>query len=334
MAKITPAAKATPAASGDGEYLGLETLEFEASSGFNKFWGTATNPVLVPWKTPNAPNYSLALRITVVPQDDSMKPFDNYLKAGKLDFFLPTNDGMNPAGGTVEWYQGLIDGTNTVSNESDCEGFLPMKNPSQPRPMRTKMQPGTNLHFFLTMLQDLGVVLSPDFRFIGGLYGYWSQTPVPGRNLKLEAGQLAPKDPLVIVELGTAPAASVTGPARAANVAVKPVAQAAQTAKAAPASAPAGAPKAAPASAGGATAVDAEAVEDRLEEQMSGWLAAAPNQAMTRAEFGPLIQKHFTLVPERRIALGAINNSEFLNGRTSWVYDVATTTLTLSESAE
>lgn len=144
------------------------------------FDGVAEKFRLVPWNYGGKRDeYSPAIRVDIVPDEDSgHDPFSAYLSVGgSLKHFVPSMDGFEPAGGSVDDYIQLADGDADTDpdNPEQYEGiyFLTIQGEGT-------LSKGSNFYQFLEALRDCGVpaeFIGADLSKMDGIYGHWNRVP-------------------------------------------------------------------------------------------------------------------------------------------------------------
>lgn len=144
------------------------------------FDGVAEKFRLVPWNyAGKREEYSLAVRVDLVPDEDSgQDPFSAFLSAGNLKHFVPSTDGINPAGGSVDDYLQLASGEADTDpdNPEQYEGvyFLQISK-------EEKLSRGSNFFQFYEALRDCEgfpvELLGADLSKLDGIYGHWNRVP-------------------------------------------------------------------------------------------------------------------------------------------------------------
>lgn len=132
----------------------------------------------------NQSKYSLALHLELegFGESEDVKIPPVYYSAGDLNLFVPSMDGYEPAGLTVEQYQDLASGEGSLDDDeiADCQGIYAYQVGKY-----DNISKSTNLHHFLTALRQAGFdkekLASGDFSEIEGLKAFWTRQPQRSR---------------------------------------------------------------------------------------------------------------------------------------------------------
>lgn len=224
-AKAGGKVKGGAGAGGGMQIASLNPDNFEGGGLATEFWGTLRELRGVPWTYPDGSltnaegqvKYALAVRAIIEPdpgeevaglKDDGC--VHEYYSNGDLRFFVPSNDGVEPAGGDLEDYAALAAGHAEVEDEDEMAGIYFLRVGK-----RKEMSPNTKAAFLLQCMREAGVdtasaVGLDDF---DGIHGYWTRIQMPqpeGRGGALLDASGKPKkagEALVLTEVGEGPAA-------------------------------------------------------------------------------------------------------------------------------
>lgn len=203
------------------------------------FKGVTANSAYFPWlankkqheETGAAQQWRLALTFDIYPDDagENEEPERAIYGVADLKYFVPSNDGQNPAGATDEEYLALATSGGEIDDAEMYRGMLPIYIGTSKNPKHGFLPLGTNFEFLEAKLEEcfeaagvdaagrLVPGLDPsDARQFDGLYCHWNRLPVPGRTMRQDTsgkGNVKAGDVLVPTEFierraDSAPAAS------------------------------------------------------------------------------------------------------------------------------
>lgn len=291
---------------------------------------------LVPWTYPDGsiPHYMLAGRVDFTPDEDSgLEPFPEYYGCGtkSLLSFVPSMDGVNPAGASFEEYAALATGEAQIDKDSEdnMKGVYALGTPST---KTEALNNNSKFNEFTDAIKEIVNSASPALLKAAGwtgwnlssecltLYGHFNR--VAGRErggLQRQEGKRKPQI-LVMTELKAAPTGSQAAKPSAKEVAAK-------VAEESPASAASANANMAAVADGDLKTRLADAVVFMLKEKgvvdpESGF-KTLPSKKLPALMLLPELMKQFDGV-ERREGVNAVGSAAFLSSDISdgrWLFD-------------
>lgn len=122
----------------------------------------------VPVKYGTMTNYAIGLRVKYVADDDSVKPFQEQYSGGDLKLFVPSADGIEPAGASAQDYMALASGQAQVDDVEDLAGVVALALNAKPG---QSISSKSNVGYFMDSVKKCGFPvdeLSRDVRFLEG----------------------------------------------------------------------------------------------------------------------------------------------------------------------
>lgn len=191
----------------------MNPADFIAGGLLDDFDGRITRARLVPWDyNGNADHFSLAVALTIQP--DEGNEFTQYYSAGSLEHFVPSMDSKVPVN-LDAWTPQRDPDDNSVTNTAEVEGVFAYKVGK-----RAQLNNNTNYAHFLGKLVELNFDpsnITPDIRFLEGIYGHFDRIPQQERNLKNQKERKTAATILVLTSLKDAPPAA-KAPAKSGGV--------------------------------------------------------------------------------------------------------------------
>lgn len=255
MALAKKAGTTTTATPSGNRVVSINRETFVRGGLRDDFKGVTANSAYFPWlankkqheETGVAQQWRLALTFDIYPDDagENEEPERAIYGVADLKYFVPSNDGQNPAGATDEEYLALATSGGEIDDAEMYRGYLPIYIGTSKNPKHGFLPLGTNFEFLEAKIEEcfeaagidaagrLVPGLDPsDARQFDGLYCHWNRLPVPGRTMRQDTGKGNVKagDVLVPTEFierraaDTAPTAApaATASPKAATGAAKP----------------------------------------------------------------------------------------------------------------
>lgn len=291
------------------------------------FDGEVKKARFFPWYVQNMkqtghPGYALALKLIIEPDEDSGLTDDvtAIYSAGDLTAFVPTMDGITPAGGTVDDYLELAQGGSFPEDEAEqYEGVEAM-----PVGKREGLANNSNMAHFIVTAIEAGFPansISNDVRCFEGVRGHWNRLEQKTRKgLENNTGGERKGDGRIllltevqkITKKTTSKPVAASSPAAAAKRSSKPAVEELEE---------------------DVTETSASNGDSDFNEELSTAiveLLSDNDNSLTRGKLIPLVMRKFT-GPQKALAMKQAGDVTFLSSSDLWEYDEASKTLTLAE---
>lgn len=271
----------------------------------------------VPWDyNGNLDHFVLGVAVEIEPDEGDV--FTQTYSAGDLKNWVPSQDGEEPAGGDLDEWQKLGEGSlDLEDDEKAADGDY-----AGPFAIQVGRQAGlpnsSNFAFFARALADAkfnGWADDGDLRALEGLYAHWNRVPPPTRRGLQGEGEKKASDVLVVTEILEMPGEGKKGSAKKSKPASKGKAKS----------------KAKEADEGDEDGGEDEGGMDaKVREVVRVALGKAEDATMGRKEVEKVVRKAFK-GRELVEAFKLVKDDEWMAGQDDggWIYDDEEETLTL-----